>query len=415
MQFLYVIKTALAALIAHRSRSFLTVLGIVIGITSIIMVMSIGSAAEAIIVGELGGLGAETVVVRPGKEPSGPTDFAESLFGDSLKDRELEALGRKQNIPNAIGVAPEILVPGGSISFEGETFRPVILGFSAEFMRDSLGLQLSDGIFFDETDIHNKARVAIIGGRVKDELFGTSDPIGKSITIKGNKFRVVGVFEKRGQVVFFDVDELVLVPYTAAQAFLTGNNYYNQIIVRADSPESVDRVVFDIQATLRALHNIDDPADDDFYVQTQQGLVEQVSTIIGIFTTFLTFVVAIALVVGGIGVMNIMLVSVTERTREIGLRKAVGATDSDIMSQFLVEAVFLTGFGGVIGIFLGTVLSFIVGFILSQFVGLAWQFVFPVSAALLGLLVSSGVGVVFGLYPARQASRKSPIEALRYE
>ncbi|PIR69389.1 MAG: hypothetical protein COU47_03400 [Candidatus Niyogibacteria bacterium CG10_big_fil_rev_8_21_14_0_10_46_36] len=414
MQLSQTIKTAFAALRAHRSRSFLTILGIVIGITAIIMVMSIGEAAQGIIVGELGGLGAETVVVRPGKEPSGPTDIAESLFSDSLKERELQALQRKQNVPNAIDVAPEILVPG-SVSFEGETFRPTILGFSAEFMRDALGLNITEGAIFDDIDIRNKARVALIGNRVKKELFGDGNALGENITIKGTKFRVVGVFEQRGQVVFFNVDELVLVPYTAAQTFLTGNNYYNQIVIRADSPESVDRVVYDIKATLRALHNIEDPTKDDFYVQTQQGLVEQVSTIIGIFTMFLTFVVAIALVVGGIGVMNIMLVSVTERTREIGLRKAVGATNNDILKQFLIEAIFLTGFGGIIGILLGTSLSFGVGLLVTQFAGLSWEFVFPVTGAILGLLASSGVGVVFGLYPAKKAAEKSPIEALRYE
>lgn len=208
---------------------------------------------------------------------------------------------------------------------------------------------------------------------------------------------------------------MVIVPYTTAQIYLAGINHFNEIIIKAQTPEFVARTVRDVELTIRELHGITDPDKDDFYVETQQNLVDQIQRILGILTTFLSLVVAIALVVGGIGVMNIMLVSITERTREIGLRKAVGATNREILTQFLLEAILLTASGGVIGIVFGATLSLIASVVLSQFFGFSWAFSFPISASILGLGVSSLVGLIFGIYPARQASKKTPIEALRYE
>ena len=205
------------------------------------------------------------------------------------------------------------------------------------------------------------------------------------------------------------------MPYTTAKEAIFGIKYFHRFIVQADSEENVSRTVEDIEETLRSSHGITDPTKDDFFVETQADLAARLSTITDVLTLLLVSIAAISLLVGGIGIMNIMLVSVTERTREIGLRKAIGATNRDILTQFLLEAVILTGLGGLAGIFLGAILSVAVGFILSQFVGLPWAFSFPALAAFLGLLVSGAVGLVFGIYPARQASLKSPIEALRYE
>ena len=406
--------TALKGLRATKSRSGLTVLGIVIGISAIILMMALGNGAEKLILDQISGLGAETIVIRPGKEPTGPSDLGRTLLTNSLKNRDVQALKRKENVPHLVEVMPVLLIPG-SVSFKGETFQPTIIGGSVNFFSNAFNVYVDQGIPFDNTDIRQNASVAIIGSKVKNELFGSSDALGKQISIKGRKFRVVGIYPTKGQVSFFNFDELVIVPYTTAQLYLLNIDYFHEIIVRVENAKFVDRSVLDIKATLRETHNIEDPKNDDFFVVTQQGIIEQVQVILGTLTLFLSSVVAIALVVGGIGVMNIMLVSVTERTREIGLRKALGATEKDILVQFLLEAIILTGIGGLIGIILGGVFAFAASLIITSVSSLDWTFVFPLSAVFLGLGVSTFVGLVFGIYPAYQASKKSPIEALRYE
>ena len=212
-----------------------------------------------------------------------------------------------------------------------------------------------------------------------------------------------------------DVDNTIITPYTTAQKYLSGMKYYHEIIIKAKSEEVVPQTVKDIEITLRDLHNITDPAKDDFHVITQEDIAQRVGTVTSILTVFLAAIAAISLVVGGIGIMNIMLVSVTERTREIGLRKALGATTKNILIQFLLESVILTCLGGVIGIALGVFFSFVASLILTKVVGTGWQFAVSIKAIALGLGVSAFVGLLFGLYPSSQASKKSPIEALRYE
>ncbi|PJE64342.1 MAG: ABC transporter permease [Candidatus Ryanbacteria bacterium CG10_big_fil_rev_8_21_14_0_10_43_42] len=410
----YILQTAVIGLKTNKSRSALTILGIVIGITSIILMVSIGDGAEQLILGEIAGLGAETIVVRPGREPSGPTDLTETLFSDSLKERDVTALLRKENVPDLVDIMPVLAVPG-TISFEGETYRGQILGGSAEFFAKTFDIYPFEGVVFDEQDIRTRASVAVIGSKVRNEFFGDGDALGKQISIRGRKFRVVGIFPAKGQVAFLNINDMVVVPYTTAQTYLLGINHFHEFIIKTTNPDAVAHSVEDIERTLRISHNITDPDKDDFYVETQQGLVEQIGTILGALTIFLSSVVAIALVVGGVGVMNIMLVSVTERTREIGLRKALGATNEDILRQFLLEAIILTGIGGLVGIFLGAFFAFLASVVLTTYAELAWAFTFSVPAALLGLSVSALVGLVFGIYPARKAARKSPIEALRYE
>jgi len=414
MHIKHTIRTALRSLEANKSRSALTILGIVIGITSIMIMMSVGQGAEDLIIGEISGLGAETIVVRPGKEPSGPTDLGDTLFSDSLKDRDITALKKKSNVPELVEIMPALLVPQ-SVSYKGDTYRPDVFGGSAEFFSKAFNVFPEKGRLFDESEIRAKASVAVIGHKVKEELFGGLEAVGENIKIKDKNFRVVGVYPKKGAVAFINFDNMVVVPYTTAQTYLLGINHYHEFIIKTTGPEAVPRTVKDIELTLRETHKIDDPEDDDFFVETQQGLVEQIEIILGALTAFLASVVAVALVVGGIGIMNIMLVSVAERTREIGLRKAVGATQKDIRNQFLIESVILTAIGGIIGVVLGGIISFLISVAIRNFVGLDWGFSFPISAVFIALSASAVIGLVFGLYPARQASKKSPIEALRYE
>jgi len=412
MRTIHRIKIALEGLQTNKSRSLLTILGIVIGISSIILIVSIGRGAQQLIIDQIQGLGSKTIVVIPGREPSGPADAAQ-IFSDSLKERDLELLRTKANVPTIAEIMP-LLFGGESASYLGETYRLSVFGGS-ELISDIFDLYPAEGVFFTEEDIRSRADVAVIGAKVKEELFGDSDPIGEKIKIKGRNFRVIGVLPRKGQVSFFNFDETAIVPYTTAQQYIFGIKYFHRFIIKAESEEAIPRTVRDIELLLRNSHGITDPSKDDFFVETQADLASRLGVITDVLTLFLVAVAAISLVVGGIGIMNIMLVSVTERTKEIGLRKSIGATDKDILLQFLFEATMLTTAGGITGILVGALLSFAVSIALGQFVGLDWTFTFPISAAVIGLSVSAGVGLIFGLYPARKAALKSPIEALRYE
>lgn len=415
MKLRHIITASVTGLQANRVRSALTILGIVIGVASVLLIISVGRGAENLVQSEISGFGADMIAIRPGKEPTGPTDIAGTLFADSLTDRDVEALRRKQNVPGLKDLAPALIVPT-NISYQGETYRNAqIFGWSAEFMGNMFNMYPDEGVVFDDTDIRQRATVVLLGSKVKKELFGDMSAIGEVVKIKDRSFRVIGTYPPRGQVAFFNMDDLAIIPHTAAQTYLLGIDYYHEIIARAESPEAVPRTIRDIELTLRELHNITDPKNDDFFVVTQQAVMEQVGIILAALTAFLSSVVAIALVVGGIGVMNIMLVSVTERTKEIGLRKAVGATNRDIMLQFLAEAVILTGLGGVVGVLIGITLAFLVSVGLSQALSVDWVFTIPISAVLLGVGVAMIVGLVFGIYPARTAARKNPIDALRFE
>lgn len=405
-------KTALMGLKSNASRSILTILGIVIGIAAIIIVVAIGDSAQAMILGQIGGLGSKTIIIEPGREPQGPSDFS-SILSDSLKERDLIALKNKANVPGLKDLTPNVVVPG-SVSYQGQTYRSMNIGSSA-FLARVLDIQPVEGTFFGDEEIKQRASVAIIGSKVREKLFGLSTAIGETIKIKEKNFRVIGVLPQKGQVSIINVDDVVVIPYSTAQKYLLGINHYNSIMVEAESETGIARTANDIKLTLRELHGITDPSKDDFHVMTQADIADRAKMITGILTWLLISVAAISLVVGGIGIMNIMFVSVTERTREIGLRKALGATEDNILMQFLLEAVLLTAAGGIIGILLGAGISYIVTLILSQVVSMNWNFTFPISAALTGIAVSTLVGLVFGLYPAYQAAHKNPIEALRYE
>lgn len=405
------IKTALRALQAHKIRSFLTILGIVIGIASIIIVMSLGQGAQALILDQVSGLGPETVIVRPG---GGLSDFAGTLFAQSLKQRDVEDLKKRANVPNLVSAEPFVTI-GEIVEYKGKKYRPTIFGGSSEFMAEVYGIGIGEGSAYDNNDIESNARVALIGKEIRDEIFENRNAIGEYIQIKNIKFKVVGVFEDTTPFAGFDFNELVMIPHTTALAYINSGDYYNELIVRGDSPENVEKLAFDIETTLRESHDLNPDEENDFTVQTQEEAIAQIKSIVTILTAFLTMVVAVSLVVGGVGIMNIMLVSVTERTQEIGLRKALGARRIDILRQFLFEATILTSIGGVIGIIIGVLISFGASLVLAQTVDENWRFVFPISAAILGVGVSAGVGLIFGIYPASQASKKSPIEALKYE
>ncbi|MCR4327917.1 MAG: ABC transporter permease [Patescibacteria group bacterium] len=414
----HTLKTSFTGLSTNRSRSMLTILGIVIGITAIMLVISVGAGAQKFILGQVQGLGSKTIAIIPGRQPTGPSDFA-NVFLNSLKERDLQSLKNKSNLPHASDVMPVMFGPV-RLAYGNQTYQSTVLGGGSSDENNIIGnifdIYPSIGDFFSTNDVQSRASVVVIGDKVKNKLFDPGiNPLGEKIKINNKSFRIVGILASKGQVSFFNFDDMVLIPYTTAESYVLGRTYFDRIIVTADSDNTVSQTVNDITTTLRNNHNIDDPTKDDFFVQTQVDLSARIATITNALTLFLVAMASIALFVGGVGIMNIMLVSVTERTREIGLRKALGATNRDILSQFLLEAVLLTAIGGVIGIILGAFLSFGIAIGLSNGLGVNWQFVFPWNGAFLGLGVSALIGLVFGGYPASQASRKSPIEALRYE
>jgi putative ABC transport system permease protein len=409
MKLQHTVKTAFKGLRNNKTRSLLTVLGIVIGVAAIIAVTAVGDGAESLILEEISGLGQETAIVIPGDEPGpgGPT-IAQDLTQD-----DLDALRSTGNVPNLIE-SYGFVTMARQVAYQNETYRPTMLGGSVSYLAETLDVDLDAGRFFDD-DNRTSRRVAVIGQDVKQDLFGFDRAVGKDITIANRDFEIIGVFADTGQAGPFDFDETVVMPNTTAHTYVTGDENYQRFFLRADDPQNLERFVFDITSTLREERDLETGEENNFTVQTQEQIIDQVSTVTSILSAFLVAMVSISLLVGGIGIMNIMLVSVSERTKEIGLRKAIGATKKDILLQFLTEAVALTLAGGVIGIAIGSLIAWGGTLVLSAYVVAGWGFSFPFVGALIGVGVSTIIGLVFGIYPARQAASKSPIEALRYE
>jgi putative ABC transport system permease protein len=418
MQFKYIFKSSVKALKTNKTRSGLTILGIVIGIASIIIMMSIGQGAQSLIIGQISAMGSNNIFVEPGawdpKSGAMMQQAMEEYEITTLTEEDAEAIAKD---PLIDAVAPFVMGTGRAI-YGSNDKKVTFMGATAaaHYIQD---IHVSAGRELEDEDVKSMAKVAVLGVKIAKDLFGEEDPLGKKMRIKDISFKVVGILEEQGTKMFQNMDEYIYLPLTSAQKFLLGVDYVRLIIAKTKTEAYIDRAVENIRLTLRERHKIDNPENDlskdDFKVMSQVETTEMVSQITGVLTALLSAIAAIALVVGGIGIMNIMLVSVTERTREIGLRKALGATRRDILVQFLLEAVMLTGVGGALGIAGGATVSFLAAVGLSRGLGMDWAFSFPVSAMLLGLGVSAFVGLVFGLYPARQAASKSPIEALRYE
>ena len=414
MRFTDTIKTASAGLRHAKVRTMLTMLGIIIGIASVMLLMSIGKSAERLIVDQVERFGSNLISIQPGGSGSSrfrPPPAVLGIVIKTLNDRDLDALRRE---PSVVGVSAEVR-GSGRVIFENNDLATTYIGVTGEYF-DIINLEFASGGRFTQFDDDAAAHVAILGPGIADTLFGERNPIGKTIRIKDASFRVVGVISAEGLGLLGSaMSDMVLIPMSVAQKQLLGINYYNEIAVKAAADYDIEFVRSRIVSILRQNHRITDPDKDDFTVRTQAEALDLLGNITSILTLFLTAIASISLVVGGIGVMNIMLVSVVERTREIGLRKAVGATNRDILMQFLTEAVILSILGGIGGILFGALLTAGVYVIMIQLSSFGWVFTLPASAIISAVLVASITGIVFGLYPARRAAQKAPIEALRYE
>ncbi len=409
-------KTATRSLTHGKMRSILTMLGIVIGIASVIILMSIGQSAQDLILGQVQSIGSNLIIIVPGAPSNGkfsPPAAAQGVIVTSLQQRDVAALQREPAIDLAV---PE--VRGQAEAVYGSNNATIgYTGSTADFFIVSNLAKVSKGQTFSKSDVDSGNHVVVIGPGLAQTLFGPNmNPINKTIRVKDISFRVVGVLSKGGTGAFgVDIGNLVVMPISVAQKQLLGITYFNVIVTQANASYDPGFVKSRIAFSLRQNHGITDPNKDDFTIQTQADILSLLGNITSILTLFLAAIASISLVVGGIGIMNIMLVAVTERTREIGLRKAVGATNNDILQQFLIESVLLTFAGGAIGVAAGAGVVGLIYVVLTTLFSVNWVFAFPASAVILGLLVSGIAGIAFGIYPARQAAQKNPIDALRYE
>jgi putative ABC transport system permease protein len=403
-----IVHETFSALTANKARTALTMLGIIIGISSVIAMISIGQGAQGSIQASIQSIGSNLILISPGAQ-RGPGYQVSSGRGSSHTLTPADATAISTEVQNIAAVSPE--VSGRyQVTAKGTNTNTQVIGATPAYTTVH-NVTIDTGSFITDQDVRNLSKVAVIGQTTRDDLFGTgADPIGQIIRIKGLQFKVVGLTKSKGGSGFGNQDDMIFIPESDAQLFLLGDtSYVTNIGVSASDASVMKQVQNDITTLLLDRHHISDPTAADFNVLNQADIVSAASSVTGTFTILLAAVAGISLVVGGIGIMNMMLTTVTERTREIGLRKAIGATVHDINVQFLVEAVALTLIGGTIGVILG----WGAGYAVTSFGILQTQI--SISSILLAFGVSAAIGIIFGYYPARRASRLNPIEALRYE
>ena len=402
------INLAFDSLRHQKLRTFLTMLAISVGIAAVIMIMSAGQGLQRLILGQLDIYGADTfnVEVRvPQKGGFGSAGIAVT----TMKEKDVVSMRKLPNIAVAYG----FLTGQEVVSYGSEIKRVMLFGQGAG-VPEVEKITFTGGRFFTQEEEDSLAQVAVLGSKVRDQLFGDEGAVGKTIYIKGKPFRVVGTLGSRGAAFFLDLDSIIILPVKTMQKKLLGIDYYSAISGKFKDVRKSSSTVQDVQEVLRANHSITDPKKDDFEVQTVDKAISTVGTIANGIVILLVALIGISLVVGGVGIMNIMYVSVAERTFEIGLRKSLGARRRDILWQFLSEAVIVTIGGGVVGIAIGALLGFLVYVIALKF-GLKWVYSVPPSSIALSVGFSAAIGVIFGLYPAKKAAALHPIDAIRKE
>ncbi|WP_195213169.1 ABC transporter permease [Veillonella parvula] len=395
---------AWASLIANKMRSLLTMLGIIIGVAAVIALVSIGNGVKQDIEDSISSLGSNLLVVLPGA-PRTPGARSSQGSMKSLKISDYEAIAKLEGVKAASPMTNGSYV----VIYQNKNWTTSAAGVNSNF-QDVNNWTMTSGRFFSDKNVQNRERVAVVGQTVVKNLFADEDPVGKEIRVKNIPFRVIGVLKSKGNgTMGNDQDDTVLIPYTTSMERVEGIDYLRRVYVVAKDDGGIDRLQADIENLLRVRHNIKDTNLDDFNIQNMKSIMETVAQTTGTFTLFLGAVAAISLVVGGIGIMNIMLVSVTERTREIGVRKALGATYSVIVTQFLIEAVVISLMGGFIGIAFGIGASKVIGMVSGM------STVISVPTIIMSFAFSMAIGLIFGIYPARKAAKLNPIDALHYE
>ncbi|MBI5400299.1 ABC transporter permease [Candidatus Saganbacteria bacterium] len=389
------LKIAFSSIMANKIRSLLTTMGVIIGVAAVITLVSMGEGAKTYILNQVGnwGVGANSITIHPGKEDGSIPELT-LTYGDTLALR--------QKVNNLQYLMPEF-VGRGVLIYGKKDYKPAYtMGVSSDYPFAYKQKAIS-GRFFSKTDEESRKHVVVIGRTIANKLFGSYSPVGERIKVNGVGFTIIGVLEEKGVLLSYDMDDMALIPSTLSEPVLGVNKIW-EMFLTLERDDQVPQAIVDVKKTLIARHG-----REDFHIHTQQGLIDIVNNILNALTGIVSAIAAISLLVGGIGIMNIMLVAVTERTREIGVRKAIGAKRRDIFLQFVCESVLITMTGALTGILLGTLAAWAIMFALKMEAVIAWR------AAEMACLVAFLVGTFFGVYPAMRAAKLDPVEALRYE
>ena len=415
-EFIVSIKLALKNLRSNVGRTTLTLVGIVIGITSVIVIMASGQGLKGYVLGQIQSFGTDVIQIEK-KVPSTGAMSAANAIGQAqgiqittLKERDAEAISKIPNVADYYSAA----FTQELASYQGSNKRVLLFGTSAHVPIVDGGVKVVEGNFFTDDDDKSLTQVVVLGSDIRESFFGSGEALGQEIRINNQNYKVIGVLEKRGINTGMNIDEILYLPVSTLQKKILGIDYLHSITVKVKDERLVDVTTSDITDTLRRQHGITDPDKEDFLVSSIKEVQNTIGKVFGTINILLLALTSISLVVGGVGIMNVMYVAVVERTFEIGLRKAVGAKSSDILKQFLFEAIFITFAGGAVGIILGFLFSFLMSYIFST-LGFSLKFVITAQSLLLATGFSVTVGVIFGYYPARKASQLNPMEALRRE
>ncbi len=413
-----VIKQSIIALKANRLRSIFSILGIVIGVTAVVIILSMGQSLKGLVLSEVESYGKNMLDIAikvPGAGELGSlTSMAQGVKVTTLKRQDIKDLKNEQRFPYINAVSGQAFGQEWT-NYQDKEKQVLIYGCSPDFPEVFRTAKLAQGRFFTDEEEEGLAKVAVLGHNLKEDLFGQEDPIGKKLKIKGQNYKIIGVFESMDMMSMggIDINDFIYLPLKTTLKLVLGIDYLSEIILSVESPDYFPRAKAEVAQMLRKNHNISDPAKDDFTITTMEEILNQINDISVVLNLLLGFLAVISLVVGGVGIMNIMLVSVTERIREIGLRKSVGASKGDILNQFLIESLVITSLGGLIGVILGIAFSLLSAVIIrSQGIG-GWPLTISWLAIGVAFGVSMLVGLIFGVYPARKAAQLDPINALR--
>lgn len=421
MDFLTITRQSFIALKANKLRAFFSILGIVIGVAAVVIILSLGQGLKGLVTNEMNAFGPnllDIAVKIPGaNQTESITSMVQGIKITTLKTRDIKDLKNQQIFPYIVAVNGQTIGQEWVV-YGNKERRVLVYGCSPDYPLIVKTAKLAVGRFFNDEENNGLAKVGVLGSTLAEKLFGQEDPLGKNVRMKGMNFKVVGVQEPQGGMMSsagMDMNDFIYVPLEVTLKEILGIDYLTEVHVDVSDQKYIDRATADISRLLRRNHNITDPSKDDFEIYTMAEILSRVEQVSAILNLLLGFLAAISLLVGGVGIMNIMLVSVSERTREIGLRKSLGATSQNILWQFLIESLIITGLGGIIGIVFGIMVSMLIGLVIRTQGLPDWPLAISWLAVFGAFSLSAIIGLTFGVYPARKAAQKSPMEALRYE